>query len=97
MNIEELKVKLSVDGIDETLAKMERIAELCTQISGFGMDVAPKTIEVDCWVYVFSADEYDIHTSPWSPNDLHPRANQPEAQFRITRSITAGCGLDAPE
>ena len=40
MNIEELKLKLSVDGVDETLAKLERIAELCTQISGFGMDVA---------------------------------------------------------
>jgi hypothetical protein len=40
MNIEELKVRLSVDGIDETLAKLERIAELCTQIAGFGMDVA---------------------------------------------------------
>lgn len=40
MSVEEIKMKLSVDGIDETLAKLERIAELCAKISGFGMNVA---------------------------------------------------------
>lgn len=38
--MEKVSMSLEIEGIDETLAKLERLAELCEKVSDFGMDVA---------------------------------------------------------
>lgn len=82
------------DGEGWDLASWTDTGKIQNSSSTSGYDIiseAPKTIAVDCWLWVFDGRFPLTMDKPWE--DADTAGTKPVAQFRLTRTVQHGEGM----